>query len=70
MAAERSAAERAARPYDELDLSSMEFWSATGEEREKTFAVLRAERPVSWHRPAAEPLIEDPNDQGFWAVVR
>jgi cytochrome P450 len=70
MAADRSAAERAARPYDESDLSSMEFWSATGEEREKTFAVLRAERPVSWHRPAAEPLIEDPNDQGFWAVVR
>ncbi|WP_127782054.1 cytochrome P450 [Rhodococcus sp. X156] len=65
-----SAAERAARPYDEVDLSSMDFWSATAQERERVFAVLRAERPVSWHRPAAEPLIEDPNDQGFWAVVR
>jgi len=69
-AANTSAAERAARPYDEADLSSMEFWEKPAAEREKTFAVLRAERPVSWHRPAAEPLIEDPNDQGFWAVVR
>ena len=69
-AANTSAAERAARPYDEADLSSMEFWEKPAAEREKTCAVLRAERPVSWHRPAAEPLIEDPNDQGFWAVVR
>lgn len=64
------AAERAARPYDELDLSSIEFWTQPAAEKEKTFAVLRAERPVSWHRPAQEPLVEDPNDQGFWAVVR
>jgi len=69
-AAQASAAERKARPYDELDLSGMDFWTTTAAEREKTFAVLRRERPVSWHRPAAEPLIEDPNDQGFWAVVR
>jgi cytochrome P450 len=69
-AGDEGAAERAARPYDDLDLSSMDFWTITAQEREKTFAVLRAERPVSWHRPAAEPLIEDPNDQGFWAVVR
>ncbi|MGZ4556864.1 MAG: cytochrome P450, partial [Mycobacteriaceae bacterium] len=69
-AGDEGAAKRAARPYDELDLSSMDFWTITAQEREKTFAVLRAERPVSWHRPAAEPLIEDPNDQGFWAVVR
>lgn len=61
---------RADRPYDEADLSSHKFWSTTAAEREKTFAVLRAERPISWHRPVEDALIEDPNDQGFWAVVR
>lgn len=65
-----SAAARQARPYDETDLSSMSFWSSTAAEREKTFAGLRAKRPVSWHRPVEKLLVEDPNDQGFWAVVR
>lgn len=31
---------------------------------------MRADRPVSWHRPVTNGLFEDPNDQGFWAVVR
>lgn len=61
---------RGSRPYDPADLSSRAFWSQTAAEREETFAVLRAERPVSWHQPVEEMLIEDPNDQGFWAVVR
>lgn len=61
---------RAERPYDPADLSSLEFWSLTAAEREKTFAELRAHRPVSWHRPVENALFEDPNDQGFWAVVR
>ena len=61
---------RESRPYDPADLSSRAFWSQTAVEREETFAVLRAERPVSWHQPVEEMLIEDPNDQGFWAVVR
>ncbi len=61
---------RADRPYDPADLSSRMFWQATAAEREQTFAQLRAERPVSWHRPVEDMLIEDPNDQGFWAVTR
>ncbi len=61
---------RAERPYDPADVSSLEFWSSTGQDREKTFAELRAHRPVSWHRPVKNGLFEDPNDQGFWAVVR
>lgn len=61
---------RADRPYDPADLSSLAFWSATAAEREEVFAELRAERPVSWHRPVENGLFEDPNDQGFWAVVR
>ncbi len=34
------------------------------------FAELRAHRPISWHRPVKNGMFEDPNDQGFWAVVR
>ena len=61
---------RAERAYDPADLSSTAFWSQTAAERERTFAELRAQRPVSWHRPVENGLFEDPNDQGFWAVVR
>lgn len=61
---------RAERPYDPADLSSLEFWSSTAAERERTFAELRAHRPISWHRPVRNGMFEDPNDQGFWAVVR
>ena len=61
---------RAERPYDPADISSSEFWSGTAREREKVFAELRANRPISWHRPVKNGLFEDPNDQGFWAVVR
>ncbi|WP_299050377.1 cytochrome P450 [uncultured Nocardioides sp.] len=57
------------RPYDEADLSSETFWSSTAAVRERTFADLRARRPVSWHRPVENGLFTDPNDQGFWAVT-
>ena len=42
----------------------------TFDDREKVFAELRANRPISWHRPVKNGMFEDPNDQGFWAVVR
>lgn len=61
---------RSERPYDPADLSSSEFWAGTRWDREKVFAELRAERPISWHRPVKNGLFEDPNDQGFWAIVR
>ncbi|MGI9162713.1 MAG: cytochrome P450 [Mycobacterium sp.] len=61
---------RADRPYDPADISSSEFWAGTTKDREKVFAELRAHRPISWHRPVSNGLFEDPNDQGFWAVVR
>jgi cytochrome P450 len=61
---------RTERPHDPADISSLEFWSSTAREREIVFAELRATRPVSWHRPVRNGLFEDPNDQGFWAVVR
>src|SRR6516162_534633 len=58
------------RPYDAIDLSSRAFWSTTAAERERSFAVLRAERPVSWHPPVEDALMPDPNDPGYWAVTR
>jgi cytochrome P450 len=61
---------RTSRSYDPADLSSRAFWSKTAAERERTFAELRGERPVSWHPPVEDMLMKDPNDQGFWAVVR
>ena len=60
---------RDTRPYDPADVSSLAFWSTTAAERERVFAELRRDRPVSWHRPVENGLFEDPNDQGFWAVV-
>ncbi len=65
-----AAVTRAERPYDPADISSLEFWSGTAKDREKVFAELRAHRPISWHRPVRNGMFEDPNDQGFWAVVR
>jgi len=58
------------REYDPVDISSPEFWSTTAAERERTFAVLREQRPISWHPTPVGGLGEDPNDPGFWAVLR
>ncbi|MCV7079506.1 cytochrome P450 [Mycobacterium szulgai] len=60
----------AARPYDAIDLSAQAFWSTTAAERERSFAVLRAERPVSWQPPIEGDLMQDPDDPGYWAVTR
>ncbi|MBW0015994.1 MAG: cytochrome P450 [Mycobacterium sp.] len=60
----------ASRTYDAIDLSSRAFWSTTAVERERSFAVLRAERPVSWHPPVEDALMPDPDDPGYWAVTR
>jgi cytochrome P450 len=59
-----------ARDYDPIDLSSRAFWSTTAAERERSFAVLRAERPVSWHPPVEDAMLKDPEDQGYWAITR
>ncbi len=60
----------ASRAYDPIDLSSRAFWSTTAADRERSFAVLRAERPVSWHPPVEDALMQDPDDPGYWAVTR
>jgi cytochrome P450 len=58
------------RAFDPINLSAREFWSKTAAERESSFAVLRAERPVSWQPPAELTLSRDPADPGYWAVTR
>ena len=60
----------APRAYDRIDLSSRAFWSTSAQERESSFAVLRAERPVSWHPPVEESVLPDPDDPGYWAITR
>jgi cytochrome P450 len=56
--------------YDSVDLSSSDFWSQSALERDASYAALRRERPVSWQRPVQGSLMTDPDDQGYWAVVR
>jgi len=58
------------RAYDPIDLSSRAFWSTSAQERERSFAELRAERPVSWHPPVEDALMADPDDPGYWAITR
>ena len=65
-----SGAQQPGRAYDPIDLSSRAFWSTTAADRERSFAVLRAERPVSWHPPVEDALMSDPDDPGYWAITR
>lgn len=52
----------------DYDISSKAFWNKSFEEREKTFAALRQEAPISWHRPIEVPYEHEEN--GFWAVTK
>jgi cytochrome P450 len=52
----------------DVDISSDAFWARSFEERDESFARLRREAPVSWHRPTEFPFPHE--ETGFWAVVR
>lgn len=56
------------RSYHSVCISDMEFWALTTDERETTFAELRAEAPVSWQPPVRGALMQPEND-GYWAVT-
>jgi len=64
-----SVSDSSVREYDPLSVSPVSFWAKTAEDREETFKVLRAERPISWHRPLEGALIPPEND-GVWLVTR
>jgi cytochrome P450 len=54
-----------------IDLSSQEFWALPPDEREVSFAKLRAEAPISWQRqPEGELMPDVEGSGGYWAVVR
>ena len=56
---------------EDADLSSRAFWNRPYDEREKVFARLRAECPVSWHRPYESTLMPpDEDTPGFWSITR
>ena len=55
----------------ELDLAARSFWEQDFEQREKAFARLRNERPVSYSRPYESTLLPpDENTPGFWSVTK
>ncbi|MGN7780428.1 cytochrome P450 [Mycolicibacterium sp. 22603] len=64
-----SAPTTTAREFDPIDISSLDFWAATAQQREQSFQILRDERPLSWHRPIEGGLMEAEID-GLWVVTR
>jgi cytochrome P450 len=55
----------------EVDLGSLEFWSRPAIERDRSFAVLRREAPVSRHQPLEDILgLQQRDERGYWAIVR
>jgi cytochrome P450 len=56
-------------PFDPVNISSLDFWAQSFDEREKAFKILRDERPVSWHRPMEGSMME-PEVDGVWVVTR
>lgn len=55
----------------ELDLSARSFWAQDFEQRDKAFARLRKEHPVSYHRPYESTLLPPQDDTpGFWSVTK
>ena len=62
--------DRSHAPVD-TDISARSFWAKPYEDREKTFAWLRANEPVSYHRPYESTLVPpEPDSPGFWALTR
>lgn len=56
------------RAFHPDSISELSFWAKTAEEREETFKKLRAEAPISWHRPIEGALIPSENP-GIWVVT-
>jgi hypothetical protein len=56
---------------DEFDLGSLEFWDQPAEVRDRAFAVLRRDAPVSHHQPLEDILgVTQRDERGYWAIVR
>jgi methyl-branched lipid omega-hydroxylase len=56
---------------DEIRIDTLEFWTASAEEREGAFALLRREQPMSFHEEfVPPPEVPLPRGPGYWAVTR
>lgn len=55
-------------PYHPIDISTPSFWDKTFDIRDESFARLRAEDGLSWHRPI--PAIFPHEETGYWAATR
>lgn len=56
--------------HSEVDISSKAFWAQTSEVRDERFKILRETDPVSWQRPVEDAVTPDPDDPGYWALVK
>jgi cytochrome P450 len=56
------------RAYSTFDITSHRFWSQPFDERDRTFAELRASERLTWHEPL--PSLFDLTEPGFWALTR
>ena len=55
----------------DIDLGTLEFWGQPARERDRAFAVLRREAPVSHHQPLVDILgLSERDERGYWAIVR
>ncbi len=55
----------------EVDLGSLDFWGKPAEERDRYFARLRSEAPISRHRPPEDILgLPELERMDYWAIVR
>jgi cytochrome P450 len=55
----------------EADLGSLDFWGRPAEERDRYFAELRRDAPISHHQPPEDILgLPDQGRTGYWAIVR
>ena len=53
------------------NVGSFEFWAKPFAEREKAFAELRANAPVSYQDPPDSLLVEpEMNTDGYWAITK
>jgi cytochrome P450 len=55
----------------QVDLGSLDFWVKPADERDRYFAELRRDAPISHHQPPEDILgLPDQGRQGYWAIVR
>jgi cytochrome P450 len=55
----------------EADLGSLDFWGMPAQERDRYFAELRRDSPISRHQPPEDILgLPDQGRMSYWAIVR